>query len=350
MVRGWLRLGLAPAAVSLASIGCVTPGQWWAGDTPPSVSATVAAQAAAPAARAADDLSPDQALQLCITVARQMDRAGNDQGALENWEKVQKMDPTNLVAARRLCVLYDRTCQFSKAEAEYRKLAKANPKDADLLNDWGYSLYLRNNWDEAESKLRQALEIDGKNARAHCNLGLVLGQKGQPEQALKEFAAAGLGEAEARCNLAFAYWSQGQLELAKEQCRQAAKVDGACARAREMLEQLDLPPRPKTDATAQASLDKGPARPARRPETAKERSASRASSLSDTAWAAERVKAAKAVSDLYGPGAADPAAPTLNLPAAAPAPVAPPVVPPVVPPELKNLGWSPMIRPAGSAP
>src|SRR5262249_9711551 len=156
------------------------------------------------------------------------------------------------IAWRRLAVLYDRKNEFSKSEAFYKKVAAALPRDADLLNDWGYSYYLRNNWTEAESKLRKALEIDRKHARAHSNLGLVLGQQGKYAEALSMFRESDISEAEAHCNLAFVYLTQGKFDDAKAECLQARKTDPSCSKAQEMLARLDQPPETGGGAAAKA--------------------------------------------------------------------------------------------------
>jgi Flp pilus assembly protein TadD len=194
-------------------------------------------------------------------------------------------------------VLYDRHCDFSRAEVQYRKLAGRHPNDADLLNDWGYSNYLRNNWDEAESKFRRALQINPRHARAHSNLGLVLGQKDRYQEAFTEFRAAQLSEAEAHSNLAFVYWSRGKIDLARQECHLARKLDPTCARARDILAQLDAPPRPPPgiDRAGPGKSRSGPAdRLAARPYDG---SLPRAATLSPSVWAAERAAAEKAVAD-----------------------------------------------------
>jgi Flp pilus assembly protein TadD len=217
----------------------------------------IAAEAQAPSAQP-DELPKKQALQASLAVAQKLDRAKNDDGAIEQYEKVLKLDATNLMARRRLAVLYDRKNEFSKADALYSKLAAAQPRDADLLNDWGYSFYLRNNWSEAESKLRKALEIDHKHARAHSNLGLVLGQQGKYAEALKMFHEADITEAEAHCNLAFVYLTQGKVDEAKAECHHARQADPTCSKAQEMLSRLDPPPEAATASAGKAKAGDHP--------------------------------------------------------------------------------------------
>jgi tetratricopeptide (TPR) repeat protein len=203
-----------------------------------------------------DELPPSLAVQACLAVAKNLEDNGNEAGAVEQYEKVVRLDPANLQASRRLAVLYDRQCDFAKADVEYRKLVQARPRDPDLYNDWGRSYYLRNQWDEAEKYLRRALELDRNHARARSNLGLVLGHKGRYPEALEAFRAV-VSEAEAHCNLAFVYWSQGKLEEARNACQTARQVNPACAKAGELLAQLDWPQRQAPDAVAAADAPRG---------------------------------------------------------------------------------------------
>jgi Flp pilus assembly protein TadD len=229
-----------------------------------------------------------------IVTAQEMDKAGNDEGALEQWERVLKLDPSNLTAPRRLALLYDRRRDFAKADAEYRKLAQANPNDADLFSDWGYSFYLRTgapNWAEAEKRLRRALEIDPKHVRAHSNLGLVLGQQERYPEAFREFQLAGLSEAEAHCNLAFVYWTKSKYDEAKSECRLAGQLDPSCSKARDMLAQLDKPPQPP------GSKERAPREPERVASRPTDGRTPRAATVPDSVWAAERAAAHKAVAD-----------------------------------------------------
>jgi tetratricopeptide (TPR) repeat protein len=154
-----------------------------------------------------------------------------------------------MAVARRLCLLYDRQRQFAKADEMYRKLEKAHPNDAELLADWGYSYYLRvgkEHYAEAEKLLRRALAIDPKLARAHNDLGLVLGQLERYPEAFNEFRASGLTEAEAHCDMAFVYWwkkkdGQDMLSQAKAEAKLAVEKDPSCVQARELLAHLENP-------------------------------------------------------------------------------------------------------------
>jgi Flp pilus assembly protein TadD len=249
----WLRnrgIALGFAGALLAQAGCVSLNRSGPNATNTSLSS----------ARSDEHRLPkDQAIKASLAVAQDLDHTGNEAGAVEQYEKLQELEPKNLQVARRLAVLYDRKCDFAKADAQYRKLAQAQPKNADLLNDWGYSYYLRNKWGDAEKQLRHALEIDPKNDRARCNLGLALGQQGRYDEALKTFRAAHIEDAEAHGNLAFIYWSQGKFDEAKRECLEAQRLDPASVKAKEMLSQLDRPMSAVADA-GKPARGRGPAR------------------------------------------------------------------------------------------
>jgi Flp pilus assembly protein TadD len=144
-------------------------------------------------------------------------------------------------------------------------LTQALPRDANRFNDWGYSHYLRNKWDDAERHLRRALELDRSHVRARANLGMVLGHQGRHDDALTCFRDAKLSEPEARCNLAFVYWSQGRIEEARRECQIARQVDPSATMATNMLAQLDRPPAPPRTAERGPRNDKQAFAAAQRP-------------------------------------------------------------------------------------
>ncbi|HEX5269897.1 MAG TPA: tetratricopeptide repeat protein, partial [Gemmataceae bacterium] len=216
MIRRWLRGCLLPSALCLSAVGCTTSVESLTGGLVTSGAAPT--KAADPAPPAADGLAAPEQLRLHLDTARQLDQGGNDEGALVEYERILALDRANYTAMRRLAVLYDRRGgrdDFKKAEELYRKVADARPKDPDVWSDWGYSLFLRTdketckeNWAEAEKKLRQAIKLDPQHARAHTNLGLVLGQLDRYDEAYREFRAAKLNDGEAHCDMAFVYWQK----------------------------------------------------------------------------------------------------------------------------------------------
>jgi Flp pilus assembly protein TadD len=253
------RLGSWIAAMGLASgflvqCGCATPSGVFSDQNKATASSVAAAKP--------EQVSPGLAIKASMAVGMNLEKNGDDEAAIEQFNKVLEREPNHLAALQHLAALHDHRCEFNEAEAVYQKLAKAHPRDADVFSDWGYSYYLRNNWPEAEKQLRRALELNSHHERAHCNLGLALGQQGRYPEALREFQAAPMSEAEAHCNLAFVYWSQNKLEDAQRECRLARQMDPRCVKAKDLLARLEAP-RDGMQARANAAAGLPVARAAR---------------------------------------------------------------------------------------
>ena len=245
-------MALTLAGLLLGQAGCVAP----------SASLTTSVLSETPAAR--DELPKDKAIQTSLTFARNLDKSGSDDGAIEQYEKVLRLSPDHPEALRRIAVLYDRRADFTNAESAYKKLAKMHPRDPDLMCDWGYSYYLRNNWKDAEAKLRRALELDKHQARARCNLGLTLGQQDRFDEAYQMFRQAGLDEADAHCDMAFIYWTRGRsyYDRARRECIMARQLNPACSKAQELLAQLDEAQKMRSERlAARVPAPEQPARP-----------------------------------------------------------------------------------------
>lgn len=121
--------------------------------------------------------------------------------AKELYKKILDKDPNNSEAHHRLAVIADQQQDPQTADVHYQTALKLNRKDADLLSDMGYSLYLRGKYDESEMRLKEALEANAYHRGAHSNLGLVYGKQGKYDQALAAFRQAGT-ESDAQRNMA----------------------------------------------------------------------------------------------------------------------------------------------------
>lgn len=198
--------------------------------------------------RADADLTPKQAATLALTMAEQLEKAGKDGDAVAYYEKARTADPAAAAkASRRLAVLYDRAGDAGKAAAEFRELLKAKPKDADLLNDVGYSHYNRGEYAEAETYLRRAVDADKAHKRAWVNLGLALGQQGRDAESLAAFEKV-VTPAEAKANLAFVRATKGDRDAAIDLYKQALSADGTLTAAQLGLAAVEKGARPAAPA------------------------------------------------------------------------------------------------------
>lgn len=183
------------------------------------------------------DLPADESGRVCMAYAEELAKNGDEVQAILLYEKARKNDPKSHVS-RRLAVLYDRQGDFQKAQEEYHKALKQDPRDADLLNNMGYGYYSRGRWTEAELYLRQALAVKPKHPEATMNLGLCVGAQGRYAEALELFEKAAT-RAQARCNLAFVLTTQHKWPEAKRTYQAALQIDPDIPLARAALAKLD---------------------------------------------------------------------------------------------------------------
>ncbi len=193
------------------------------------------------------DLAPRESAKLSLSLAEGMEQNGHPLEAVALYEKARQLDPRLQVkAGRHLAVLYDQLGETQKARAEYEQALKAAPKDADLLNSYGYYFYTRGQWGEAEAQLRQAVAVNPQHPRAWVNLGMALGQQGRYPESLEAFAKV-TGTAGAYSNLGFILTTQGKRAEAKRYYQEALQHDPNLPIARLALAKLEKPTPPAPD-------------------------------------------------------------------------------------------------------
>lgn len=191
----------------------------------------------------------------CLVTAQNYEKEGRVEDAIKLYEKARAADPANAApATRRLAALYDKAGDFGKSEPLYDALVKGAPKDAGLLNDYGYSRYCRGDWAGAAAVLAQAVQLDPKHQKAWINLGMAQAQLGQLDASFQSFCNA-VRPADAHCNIAFALAVQGKTEDAKAQYRQALALDPGSRVAQMGLARLEKPPQPPSDRAATPKSD-----------------------------------------------------------------------------------------------
>jgi Tfp pilus assembly protein PilF len=189
--------------------------------------------------RTAEGLPPEQAGQVCLAAALELESKGAAADAITLYEKARADSPKlDGLCARRLAVLYDLHGELTRSTEEYQRALKHSPRDSNVLNDLGYSYYNRGRLDEAEKTLRQALAGDAGNRRAWVNLGMVLGAAGRDAESLAAFQKA-VPAPQAECNLAFILTARGKHDEARALYRRALAADEALVVAREALEKLE---------------------------------------------------------------------------------------------------------------
>jgi Tfp pilus assembly protein PilF len=185
-------------------------------------------------------LTPAQKADVQIAYGRTLEKRGALDQAQAIYLDALQHDPSRADACARLAVLSDQQGKFEESSKWHQKALAAQPSNADFLCNQGYSFYLQGHLAEGEANLRQCLSLAPDHARAHNNLGLILGRTGRRDEALAEFRRAGCNEAEALSNLAYALTLERQLPEARMCYERAAAMDSSpTSPARKGLAELD---------------------------------------------------------------------------------------------------------------
>lgn len=182
-------------------------------------------------------LPNDEAAKLQLAVADEQLRHGRDSDALGRYECARKINPQMKGVAHPMAVIHDAQGNHGQALTEYRKAIDENPRDATVLNDMGYSYYLRGEWSKAEEAFRRSIQIK-ESPRAWNNLGLAYGQSGRYRESLAAFKKA-TDPARAYGNLGFVFLTQGKTQQARLAYKKAIQLDPSYDMAHQVLAKID---------------------------------------------------------------------------------------------------------------
>jgi tetratricopeptide (TPR) repeat protein len=105
-----------------------------------------------------------------LGVARTQEREGKTKAAQKAYERLVKENPTNPVVYHRLGVIAAGDGDFDTANGNFRRAFELTPDNAELLADWGYSLFLQGQFVEAEELTRQGADLAPYDNRIANNL------------------------------------------------------------------------------------------------------------------------------------------------------------------------------------
>ena len=169
-------------------------------------------------------LPPAEAAKACVSTADEMAKGGYRKEAILLYERARQLDSGQKHVCRYLAVLYDEEGDDAKALTEYAAALKLTPKDADLLNDFGYYYFSRGDLTKAEHWFRAALAQSPKHERAWVNLGMVLGQAGRYQESYEAFCKV-VNPAAANSNVGMLLAKNGQRDDAVRAFQQSLVQD-----------------------------------------------------------------------------------------------------------------------------
>ena len=161
-------------------------------------------------------MSRDEVGDVNFSIAHALETEGQLEKAAALYQQILKTDPDRTRALHRLAITHDKLGDRERSQELFRKALEESGEDPDLLADYGYSLYLAEEFEKSEHILRRAVEAAPEHSRARLNLGLVLARQGRIAEAEQAFARSGLAEDESRMNIAFARSLNGDLSAARE--------------------------------------------------------------------------------------------------------------------------------------
>jgi len=230
---------LIAIALMLATLsGCRQLSMLREGHLPWSKTARLGQAPAASPAEAPKPLRPEQKADIQIAMARSLERQGRTDDAKKMYLQAIQAAPKRADAHHLLALLYDRNGECRAAEKYYQQALDLDAQNAELHCDLGYNYYLQQRWQDAESRLRCALELAPDLRRAHNNLALLLARTGREREALEEFMRAGASPAEAHANLANVLTLSDRWQEAEAAFQQALAINPKLESAQEGLRRL----------------------------------------------------------------------------------------------------------------
>jgi len=157
-----------------------------------------------------DNLAPIQSLLGLVN-----NGTGNQELAIQHYEKALQIDPNYTQAYRGLAKIYDEQGNDQKAVATYKYAIALKPEIWEGYNDLGKHFYRKGNFKEATKQFKKVVSLTPKSSSAHSNLGACYYLQGKNDEAAEAFQMAlALGRNPfAASNLATLYFAEKRYEL-----------------------------------------------------------------------------------------------------------------------------------------
>jgi len=133
---------------------------------------------------------------------------------------------------------WQQTWAYESEEILWTDTLVRNPKSWAVYNNLGKVLLQKGQVDEAITQFQKALEINPINVEVHNNLGSALLQKGQVDEAIAQYQKAleiNPNDSEAHNNLGSAFFQKGQVDEAMVQYQKALGINPTLAEAHNNL-------------------------------------------------------------------------------------------------------------------
>ena len=208
---------------------------------------------------------PKAGPDIYVSLARIHESKGNFPAATAQYQKALEIDSKNLPAILGLAHLLDRQNKLAEATAQYELAVRLHPKSATAHNDLGLCHARRGMYDRATESLRHASALEPTRPLYRNNLATILVEQGRTDDALREMLAVH-EPATAHYNLGYLLQQKGQNQQAARHFAEAGRLNPQLTAAQTWLAKLTPPANPGVAITPPAQSPVG--QPARPPVTA----------------------------------------------------------------------------------
>lgn len=125
-----------------------------------------------------------------VTLGRIHDSAGQQDLALQEFQKALDLEPRNPEALQGMARTYESLGRVKEAETIFKRATVMRPDYWDGYNKLAAFYFRQRNLKEAEAQFRRVLELTPDNAPVYSNLGVVLKQQEKVDEAATMFRKA----------------------------------------------------------------------------------------------------------------------------------------------------------------
>ena len=193
-------------------------------DGPSNVPPTQRASAVDRQPESEPDFDAIESADACIAVASELEKAGRDKEAIALYQRALTFNPAHKNVVRRLACLSARIGQDDSARTHFEAALIQSPRDARLINDFGYFLFSRGEYKAAEKQQRRAIKLAPKSELFKSNLAMTLAAMRQYDESLEVFEHL-VGPAAARSNVAVLMARNGDTDRAETILKDAQVLD-----------------------------------------------------------------------------------------------------------------------------
>lgn len=162
---------------------------------------------------------PPLAPRITLAEAEILMEAGHNEESLTVYNRALEQAPSDSDLLYGRSLVYEKSGQFDKSEADLRSILSRDPTDVRAMNALGYMLVVNTTrYDEAQKLIEGALEREPNDAAVIDSMGWVLFKQGKLPEA-REHLKKALGKVpdpEISAHLGEVLWAMGEREQAKE--------------------------------------------------------------------------------------------------------------------------------------